>query len=160
MFKGEVEVSWSFFVKEGETLIALRVPASGELAHLKQGDRMHATFERLPPAPRPPGVRTRLAALAGRWCNDPEFQQWLGSTFPGELREARRGIPWVGAREKDVDRDVAAAIVRTVCEVKSRSEFDSDCNAAARFDRLIRLAYHMWLNARHPTTHPPPVEAT
>jgi hypothetical protein len=67
-----------------------------------------------------------LSRLAGRWCNDEAFQKWI--TPLGEIE--CRG-----------DSETAAALVRTLCGVKSRAEIDHDPKAAEKFERLIRRPF-------------------
>jgi hypothetical protein len=150
MFKGEVEVSWTA-LQDDEVLVCLRVPGA-KLARLRQGERVLVAVESIARAKSPPGVRTRLAALAGRWCNDERFREWLAATFPTEYIASRRSHAWNSTKECDVEREIAAAVVRTTCEVKSRAEFDSDPHAGQRFHRLIRLPFRMWLDHRYPQT--------
>lgn len=151
MFKGEVEVSWCTPLQDDEVLVCLRV-RSASIAQLRQGNRVVVTVEGVKRAKGTPGVRTKLAALAGRWCNDPKFREWLMATFVEEWKRVARNHPWNGVKETDAEREVAAAVVREVCEVKSRSEFDSDAQAGQRFSRLVRLPFRMWLGQRYPTT--------
>lgn len=150
MFKGVAEVSYCCGMKDGETVLSLRVPRGAALSDLKVGDRVQVSVDRPTPPKPAPGIRTHLAALAGRWCNDADFQRWLASTFPAEHAAARESAPHTAAKERDVDRDIAAVTVREACSVLSRSEFDSDANAAARFNHLIRLPYNSWLTAQDP----------
>lgn len=73
-----------------------------------------------------------LAKLAGQWCGDPIFWEWLEET--------------VG--EKVASADDAAILVRHVCDVASRAELDNDAAAADRFHRLVRRPYADWLEWR------------
>lgn len=73
-----------------------------------------------------------LAKLAGQWCNDHTFWEWL---------------------EEEVGRKVASAedaagLVRHICMVSSRAELDNDAAAADLFHRLIRRPYADWLEWR------------
>lgn len=73
------------------------------------------------------GERAKWVAMR---CQEPEFQQWLCSEFRASAQSAiclnRRGA------------ELAACIVRSVCEVESRAELDTDPEAARVFDELIR----------------------
>lgn len=60
--------------------------------------------------------RTREAGIL---CNDLTFHEWLG------------GMGWIVNDDND-----AAVVVRVKCEVDSRREFDTDPEAAARWDAL------------------------
>lgn len=69
------------------------------------------------PARRMPGARRpALAALAGMLCSNPAFQAWSGVGTPEE----------------------AAAWVRRVCGVQSRSELDTNTAAAQAFEHKVR----------------------
>jgi len=67
---------------------------------------------------------------------------------------AQRLSTWVALRCKEEpfrqflrvpDEATAAHSVRAICEVKSRSELDSNPAAAQRFHQFIRLAYAQYL---------------
>lgn len=73
-----------------------------------------------------------LARLAGRLCNDVEFQEWLAGNF---------------AREK-VDSNAAAALVRAICGVSSRAQLDSNADAAQTFHETIRKPFNEWVNGK------------
>lgn len=64
----------------------------------------------------PTQLLSRWAALR---CKEPEFQRFL----------------------RCPDEATAAHSVRAICEVKSRSELDSNPAAAKRFHQFIRLPY-------------------
>ena len=66
-----------------------------------------------------------LAKLAGMWCNDERFRNWL--TERGEY--------------ETLSPDGAAEVVRFCCQVKSRAELDSNPDAAKRFQNMIRVPY-------------------
>lgn len=61
----------------------------------------------------------RLSTWVALRCKEPEFRQFLR-------------VP---------DEATAAHSVRAICEVKSRSELDSNPAAARRFHQFIRLPY-------------------
>lgn len=44
------------------------------------------------------------------------------------------------------DEPSAVHVVRTLCDVKSRSEFDTDPTAAQRFHQIIRHPYNHFTN--------------
>ena len=67
-----------------------------------------------------------MCKLAGIWCKDAEFQQWV---------EAE-------------NEEQAAQFVRWKCGVKSRSEIDSNPEAANKFQQLVRIPYMNWLNGK------------
>jgi hypothetical protein len=72
-----------------------------------------------------------MARLAGIWCADPLFWQWL--------REQRFDVE----NEKE-----AAEFVRFTCGIESRAELDSNDEAAAIFLQEIRGPYMQWLEQR------------
>lgn len=82
--------------------------------------------------------RPALARTAGILCSDADFRRFLAERFPVEWKD-------FGDLE-DVDR--AAAVVRTACEIESRSELDKNSDARRRYDRLIGLPYSNWRRAR------------
>lgn len=159
MYKGEAAVAYTLHLKDGEAIIAFQVPKGGALAQLKQGDRLLVKIDR--PRVAATKLPTALRTLAGRWCNDRTFQQWLSSTFPEEWAVAT-AQPWWHGKPKQIEKSKTAAVVRDVCEVKSRTEFDTDELAARRFHHLIRGPYSDWLKARFPKTitHRPTAEAS
>lgn len=61
----------------------------------------------------------RLSTWAALRCKEPEFQRFLR-------------VP---------DEATAAHSVRAICEIKSRSELDSNPEAAKRFHQFVRLAF-------------------
>lgn len=67
-------------------------------------------------------------------CAEPTFWEFLGHTFPS-------ADPVTNAAQ-------AADLVKFVCTVESRKEFDTDPQARARFDRLIRHPYQKWALAK------------
>jgi hypothetical protein len=62
-----------------------------------------------------------LTRLAGIWCNDPEFREWVALGRPNAITPAE-----------------AANWIRVVCQVESRRELDTDPEAAARFNEHVR----------------------
>lgn len=72
-------------------------------------------------AHEPIGPRCKLAVM---WCKDPQFQDWMVINH------------LVGP-----DPDGAAEGVRNLCGVASRRELDTDADAGAVFDELIRQPY-------------------
>lgn len=98
-----------------------------------------ARLEQAPPKPvASPKERVRFhtlkpSAQAALKCEDVEFWEWLS----------------VGDGEGPVvnNTDEAALAVRAACQVGSRSEFDSNPEAAARWQDLLRR-YVDWRNHR------------
>lgn len=70
-----------------------------------------------------------LAKLAGQFCGDEAFRQWLRMTYDPLPRTA----------------DDAAEIIRRVCKVDSRAYLDHLPEAAAIFHNKFRLPYNDWV---------------
>ncbi|CAM2143760.1 conserved protein of unknown function [Pararobbsia alpina] len=66
-----------------------------------------------------------LAQLAGMWCNDLDFRAWVAELSDQACATAADAAAWV----------------RAVCNVESRAELNTDHDAAARFNQLIRTPY-------------------
>lgn len=71
-----------------------------------------------------------LAKLAGIFCGKAEFRQFLALRWADDA-------PYRTAED-------AAVLVRRVCEVERRAEFDHDEAAAERFHDRIRRPYVDW----------------
>jgi len=72
-----------------------------------------------------------LAKLAGMWCADPDFQNWIVSgSWPD--------VVWSTG---DSAEECAANGVRAICGVKSRAELDTKMQAAEAFQLRIRGPY-------------------
>lgn len=71
-----------------------------------------------------------LAKLAGMFCQQPEFWEFLvaRSTGPTSCESVND----------------AAATIRHICGIESRAELDSNAEAAAIFHEQIRLPYVRW----------------
>lgn len=67
-----------------------------------------------------------LARLAGRWCNDPHFLEWVGVATEQE----------------------AAAFIYAECGIESRKELDHNRRAADIFHANIREPHRAWRKAR------------
>lgn len=76
-----------------------------------------------------------MAKLAGMWCGDTAFIDWLAVRYTREWTIARNGQPQAPLRDR------AAEVLRLVCDIDSRAELDNDQSAAARFQSLIRGPY-------------------
>lgn len=75
-----------------------------------------------------------LARLAGMWCNDPLFREWLASIETGYVLRTPEDI---------------ASVIRLMCGVESRAELDNNEDAEEKFHRLIRIPYAHWLKERN-----------
>lgn len=73
-----------------------------------------------------------------RWsvirCGEPTFWEFLNTTFP--------------SADTVASEDEAGDLLKFVCNVKSRKDFDTDPKARAYFDRLIRHPYQKWVIAK------------
>lgn len=76
-----------------------------------------------------------LAKLAGMWCNEPSFWDFLN-----------RNTGYFG--ENVTDSESAAHAVRVMCHVDSRSELDSNNQASELFKNKIRIPYMEWLQGK------------
>jgi hypothetical protein len=63
-----------------------------------------------------------LARLAGIWCKNPDFQQWLSKKHPGHSFNEGDAADWI----------------RKTCRVNSRAELDSSSNAGWAFHTQVR----------------------
>jgi hypothetical protein len=73
----------------------------------------------------------QLARLAGMWCQDINFSDWL--------KIAGWNDQW------DSSPDIAKFCIYRICEVQSRAELDNNPEAAEKFHRLIRIPYMEYL---------------
>ena len=72
----------------------------------------------------------QLAKLAGIWCSELNFWDWLNDSGIGI------------SIESPTDAKLA---VYEVCDIPSRSELDNNPEAAEKFHRLIRVPYSEYL---------------
>jgi hypothetical protein len=80
-----------------------------------------------------------LSQLAAMWCLEPVFRGWLVKTFREEAKRIAE------ASDGTSDEEYAARLLRDVCEVESRAEFDTDKHARATFEMLVREPYMAYL---------------
>lgn len=73
-----------------------------------------------------------LAKLAGMFCQQPEFWEFLNT------QESEVTYPTVGGP------DTAAIAVRTICGIESRADLDNLQPAADKFHAQIRLPFMRW----------------
>lgn len=127
----------TFWLQSAEDLEAFRslTARKGNQA----GHRFMAVFVEVgddeKPVPPPVAEKPKggaLSILAARWCERPEFWEWL-ETDPQNACSSAYG---------------AALCVRGMCEVDSRADLDNDEAAAERFNRLIRGPYMKHMLAR------------
>lgn len=102
------------------------------LARLTQEAAQQSARDETIAADKPKGGA--LAKLAGMWCNDPAFWEWL-ETDENNCAHGERG---------------AALCLYDICGIKSRAELDNDPEAAEKFHKFIREPYSEWLKKRGP----------
>lgn len=73
----------------------------------------------------------KLSQRAGMFCNQPEFWQWIWEAYDVQCK----------------DKDEAAAWLRSVCNVDSRSLFDTDTVAGETFRKLM-AEFDSWKKTR------------
>lgn len=79
-----------------------------------------------------------LARLAGQFCANEMFFQWLSEQVPvGDPPQSRPPSWW---RENDH----AARWIRWVCGVESRADLDNNERAASRFHERVRIPFRDW----------------
>lgn len=91
----------------------------------------------------------QLARLAGMWCNDQEFYQWIRPVYDRMLggNGNRHGDLNIGTDVADW-KDFCRHAILVFCDINSRSELDNNEDAAEKFHRLIRIPYSQWLKER------------
>ena len=77
-----------------------------------------------------------LAKLAGQWCNDPVFAEWLFLEQGYVLRH------------EEGDPAFCRRYILGVCRIQSRAELDHNPQAAAAFHTLIREPFAEYLKTR------------
>jgi hypothetical protein len=77
----------------------------------------------------------KLSRQAAMLCGEYRFHAFLSGTFPDVWGENRQ-YPLD-------DSQIAAAVVRHICQVQSRSEFDTNPEAAARW-RDLHGKFEAW----------------
>ena len=131
---GQVLALLAVEVEDGEALEAALARAAATLGERAQ------TCARVVDEPK----GGPLAQLAGRWCHDEEFSDWLRDVYAGAWTLA---VSRVGLNARTAD--VAAEVIRSMCGIASRAELDHNAGAAAIFDREFREPYHEhWRNSR------------
>lgn len=73
--------------------------------------------------------RLNLVQIAGMLPRDPEFREYV----------RQHNVP-----PRIVNVDEAAHFIRTVCEIESRRELESDVGAQRRFHSRIRKPFVAW----------------
>lgn len=109
--------------KKGQRFILMTIEIADDETLVPQGQKDE--FVRSPP------TQHALSRLAGRWCREVSFRNWLSDEFPDEA--TCLPVP--------LDEDGAATILRHACRVDSRAELDTSIGAADRFHKIIRTPY-------------------
>lgn len=137
-FQGEVQFRrYSDTSAQGQQVV-LTLPGRDELEPFigKEGARFMCVMVEIGPDEQPvdptPMVEQikggPLAQLAGRWCNDPQFCEWLDQFHPRDDDEPHTA-------------DTAADWIRMTCGVQSRAEIDSNPRARTLFDGKVRQPF-------------------
>lgn len=106
----------------------------------RPGQRLQAVFvpiaeDETPKPRRPVGPR---CMLAGRWCKEPLFHEFLSSTWPTLWAECANTVDGGEFIPRD---EAAAGVLRRLCGIGTRFELDERQEAARSFDLLIRGPY-------------------
>lgn len=143
-FEGELQFRrYSDTSTQGQQVV-FALPGRDELARFigKEGKRFACVLVeigddeqpvRQPEPERPKGGA--LAKLAGMWCNDAAFVEWLRLTYRGTWTKAQIEHP------DDAPDDWAAYVIRELCHITSRADLDNDPEAARRFQLAVRAPY-------------------
>jgi len=90
-----------------------------------------------------------LARLAGMWCNNPDFYQWIRPIYDRELggNGNTHGDIEIGVNVDDW-KDFCRHAILVICDIKSRAELDNNPVAADKFHRYVRVPFSEWLKWR------------
>jgi hypothetical protein len=144
-FQGEVMLAGWSETHNGGAKLTFWLPDAGELDAFRSltvrkgntaGQRFMAVLVQIgddelpvqaeaPVAPAKPATGP-LCLLAARLCQNPAFRSWLASHHAVTSASSEAG---------------AAEFIRSVCEVNSRKELDTDARAAAVFHEHIRIPF-------------------
>lgn len=117
--------------------LKVRVDDDGLLDGLKPGERFYMMLVKLGddemPATANPEDRKsyKLSQIAGMLCATPEYWQWITEAYDSQI----------------TSKDEAAAWLRSVCNVESRSLFDTDDVAGETFRKLMN-EFDEWKKTR------------
>lgn len=112
--------------KQGQKFVAVLVPVDDE------GQALGKIIDVVPEKPKRRWHEMSRAQRAGMLCADSKFLIWI-SEAP-ENRAAWKTTCLASKEHSAVD--VAAEMIRSLCGVQSRSEFDTDEEAGNRWDDL------------------------
>jgi hypothetical protein len=77
-----------------------------------------------------------LCGLAVKWSQDADFVEWLWSEHGEEAYQVNEGLP----DNAPLDA-LAGGTIKLLCNIVSRKELDSNEDAKAKFNVLIRVPY-------------------
>lgn len=154
-FKGEMQLAGWNESHNGGAKVVMWLPDSEALepfktATVRKGDKAGQRFavvlveigddeQPIPPQPRaavaqqPKGAA--LCKLAALWAQTPAFQAWC---------EEHHAVAWADALERfeePSEEELAAEVIRIVCDIGSRAELDHNPRAAAVFHERIRIPF-------------------
>jgi len=92
------------------------------------------------PAPEKPKGGA-LARLAGQWCKEPRFQEWIRAVYDRRMGGNGSGTGDIDPDEMTPEQLARHAILVMCLLQESRSELDSDPRGADLFQKLIRTPY-------------------
>lgn len=137
--RGQIQIIFEAPVEQANDVLAALggMPTPGQerwfgiarLAQTKEVQQQQATTRPTEPRSPPAGARKSPSQMAGILCEDARFRTYL------------RENDMLG---KDNTAEAAAVAVRLICGVRSRSEFDKDKDAAARWEALYGR-YRAWV---------------
>lgn len=166
-FQGEVQFAGYADGSRGGPRVTLRLADRDELDKFigKEGKRFMAVLveiadDETPAEPEKPAP-ARSAAPVKRhgplcqWaverCGEPVFQSWLRPRYDRAL--VGNGSGWgdvtpmddFGGNTKAAHAAYTAHCIKVLCQVESRTEFDTDAAAGERFKTLVMRPYAAWL---------------
>lgn len=163
-FQGEVQFAGYADGSRGGPRVTLRLADRDELGKFigMEGKRFMAVLveiaddetpaepEKPAAAPRKAVQRDRMAPLL-EWavyrCAEPQFQQWIRRQY--DLAMGGDGTGWGDVSPatdfKNKVEDYAAHCIKVLCQVDSRTEFDTDAAAGERFKALVMRPYAAWM---------------
>ena len=108
------------------------------------------------PDPEPELKGGELAKLAGQWCRDPRFLEWVRPIYDRTMGGDGKGWGDVTPESFSLapgkgQHDYCRHAMLVLCNIDSRRELDNDSGAAQRFHTLIRLPYSEWLKSKGTT---------
>ena len=129
-------IDWSVRARYGQW-IKLRIDDGALFDGLESGQRFYMFLVKvgsddMPAAADPESRKAyKLSQISGMLCVQPEFWQWISEAYD----------------HATANKDEAAAWLRSVCNVESRSLFDTDQVAGETFRRLM-AEFDEWKKAR------------